>query len=395
MADPAHGAARALRTALASAALAVLALPAPVRAAVETHVSGSVYVDYWGITDIALFGEPKPGAGAIAARTPSGLTYEASLKIEVDVHEDVSFSAKACAGCHGIELQHIHVEYMPSPRFNVQAGRLTLPFGEYSNRIEQAGHRTVSAPLIYDMGRMAYGERSAMNLGVIPLPYVDNGVLIYGQFFIAGVIQTWYGLYAAGGFKGANDFDFTAMRALPYYDNNRQPAVGGRLAFTYASGAGALLGDSSVGGSFTAGRYDKAGELGYLVWGADATVRVWRLLVRGEYAERKTDLNPDAAGYRYQLVDPWFRKRGWYAELEHPLVSWLGMVYRYEELRRTGVPPPGAQAQLSVDSTIRRYTLGAMIVPVSAMFLKLNGEYCDATDFPAFLSFHAGVGGSF
>lgn len=395
MADPARDLARALRAGLAGAALAALALPGAAGAGAETHVSGSVYVDDWWIAGVAPWGAARPEAGPVIAHAQSGITYEASLKLDVDVHDEVSFSIKACAACHGIELQHVYAEYTPSNRFNVQAGRLTVPFGEYSNRIDQSGHRTSSAPLIYDMGRMAYGERSAMNLGVVPAPYVDNGVMLYGQVFFAKVIQTWYGLYAVGGFKGSNDFDFTAMRAPPYSDNNRRPAVGGRLALTYAADAGAFVGDSSVGGSFTAGRYDKAGKLGYAIWGVDATLRLWRLLLRGEYAERRTDLNPDAIGYRYQLVDAWFRKRGWYAELEHPVVSWLGMVYRYEELRRTGVPVPGSVASLSADSAIRRATVGAMVVPVGATYVKLSGEYAEATDFPAFLSVHLGVGGAF
>ena len=53
-----------------------------------------------------------------------------------------------------------------------------MPFGEYANRVDPSGHKTASAPLIYDMGRMAYGDKNAMNLGVIPQPYSDTGALV-------------------------------------------------------------------------------------------------------------------------------------------------------------------------------------------------------------------------
>ncbi len=377
-------------------ALAALALPDPARAGPPASVSGSVYLDYWGITDWALVpGHERPDAQALAARTPSGLTAEASLKVNVDIHDELSFAAKACISCHGVEFEHAALDYMPSARFNVQAGRIAVPFGEYANRVDPSGHRTASAPLVYDMGRMAYGERSAMNLGVVPMPYVDTGVLVYGQFFVAQTVQVWYGAYGVAGFKGANDFDFISMRSLPYGDNNRLPAGGLRVALTYASDPGALIGDTSLGASFTTGRYDKAGKLGYRIWGADATLRVWRLLLRGEYVERKTDVNPDAPGYRFEVVDPWFRKSGWYVELEHPLGSSVGMVYRVDQLARSGVPLPSSQAALSTDGRIRRYTVGAVVAPAPAIYAKLSFEYWEPTDFPAFESFHVGLGGSF
>jgi hypothetical protein len=395
MTDAAPLSPRLLRAALAVAALAALASPERGAAGISTNVSGSVYVDYWGVTGAALPGNPRPDASAISGRIPDGVTYEASIKIGAEIHDDLSFSAKACAGCHGIDVEHVFLEYMPSAKFNVQAGRLALPFGEHSQRVDQSGHRATSAPMIYDMGRMPYAERTAFNMGVIPLPYVDNGVMVYGQFFIGHRVQTWYGAYAVGGFKGANDVDFIAMRSQPFIDNNRVPALGGRVALTWAADAGDFIGDSSLGASGVAGRYDKDGKYAYAVWGADAALRIWRLTLRGEYAERRTDLNPDAPGYGYQVVDPWFLKRGWYAELEHPIGGAVGMVYRYDELRRVGVPLPGSQAGLSPDSRMRRFTAGAMIVPVAATFVKLSAEYCDATDFQSFLSFHLGMGGGF
>jgi hypothetical protein len=258
--------------------------------------------------------------------------------------------------------------------------------------VDQSGHKTVSAPLIYDMGRMAYGEKSAMNLGVLPLPYTDTGILVYGQRFL-GPVQAWYGFYGVAGFRGGNDFDFTAMRSLYYSDPNRVPSGGARLVLTYASNPGSFLGDTSLGGSFTSGRYDRDGTLKYVVWGLDASMQLGKTTLRGEYAHRRTDLSPKAS-YPYELVDPWFRKDGWYVEAERPLGSNLGVVYRYDTLNREGVPLPGA-TELTPHSSIVRHTAGIVYSPASSIFVKISWEYWLTSDFPDFHSAHFGVGGAF
>lgn len=365
------------------AALAALALAATAaRAGDNTMVSGSVYVDSWSVQEETA-----------RARSPDGVTPEAALKVQVDVNDDLAFSAKACIMCHGVELEHAYLDWMPSNAFNVQAGRLLVPFGEFSQRLDPSGHATVSAPLIFDMGRMAFGERNTMNLGVVPLPYTDTGVMVYGVKWF-GPIQSWYGVYGVGGMRGSNDMDWKAMRAAPYGDNNQDPAYGARLALTYSGDTDAFVGDVSVGGSFTSGTYDRLGKLEYVAWGVDASMKLGPFTMRGEYASRRTDLDP-AARYRFELVDPWFQKDGFYGELEHPLGGHLKVVYRYDELRRTGVPLPGAPEQLSTDSRIVRYTGGVVITPAASLFLKVSWEYWEPTDFEKFHSIHAGFGGAF
>ncbi len=349
----------------------------------SAQVSGSVFVDDWIVPD-----------QAVRQRAPTGIVPEAAVKIGVDITDELSFSVKLCASCHGVEFEHINLDWMPSEYFNVQVGRMAIPFGEYASRIDPSGHKTSDAPLIFDMGRMAYGERSAMNLGVVPLPYVDSGVMIYGQAFPLPKLKAWYGGYVTMGMRGANDLDWIAMRSSPYRDNNGVPAVGGRLALSLITEPGATLKDLGVGASITGGRYDPNAQLGYLAWGVNAMTRVWILTLRGEYAYRRTDLDPTQS-YAYALVDGWFQKDGWYAELEHPVTGWLSAVYRADQLRRNGAQLPGSQANLSTASRITRYTGGLMLVPASALFAKVSYEYWQSKDFPSFSSVHVGFGGAF
>jgi hypothetical protein len=222
---------------------------------------------------------------------------------------------------------------------------------------------------------------------------VDTGALVYGVRWL-GKIQAWYGAYGVAGLRGANDIDWMALRSIPYNDNNSEPAYGGRIALTYASDGG-LLGDTSIGGSYTAGKYDRDAQLGYDLWGADATFRLWKLVLRGEYARRTTDLDPDATGYPFALQDGFFVKEGFYAELEHPLGKYLNVVYRYEELARRGTPLPGAPAAMTADSRFARYTGGLAVTPAAGLIMKLSWEYWDTSDFGKFHTYHAGIGGAF
>jgi hypothetical protein len=382
---PCRRSVRTSRLAVAALSAAALVGAGTASAGSNSSFSGTAYVDYWGMSSRAM-----------AKRSPSGMTIDAMVKLGVDVNDDLTFSAKACFSCHGIEFDNVMLDWMPSTKFNVQAGRVPIPFGEFSNRVDPSGHKTVSAPLIYDMGRMVYGEKSAMNLGVIPLPYTDTGAMFYGQFFPVESLQVWWGAYAMAGMRGGNDLDFVATRSIYYTDNNRVPAGGGRVVMTYASEGKSFIGDISVGGSVTAGRYDRDARLGYLAWGADATIQLGRANLRGEYAQRQTDLDPDAT-YPFVLVDPWITKEGYYGELEFPMPlvdRWVAGVVRYDELRRRGTPL-SASSSISADSTIQRYTAGLMITPAPSLYVKVGYEYWTSTDFDPLHSAHLGLGGSF
>ncbi|HEX9241000.1 MAG TPA: hypothetical protein VF875_01025 [Anaeromyxobacter sp.] len=376
------------RAAVAVAALVVVgALLAPaVAPAIEGLIfSGSVFVDQWGF----------PQEGDPSKSSAQGLAPMASMKVGGDVNDNLSFSAKACISCHGMDFEHISLDYQPRTWFNVQAGRIAVPFGDFSNRVDPTSYRAGSQPLIFDMGRMAYGSRSAMNLGVLPMPYVDTGAMVYGVRWLGSRIQGWYGAYGVSGLRGSNDIDWMAMHSAPYGDNNGKPSYGGRVTFSYASDAGDFIGDWSLGGSYLGGTYDKSGKLRYEVWGADATFRLSGLILRGEYASRKTDLDPAATGYPYALVDPFFTKSGFYAEAEHPLGKYLNVVYRYDWMDRRGTPLPGSPPQMTDQSLYKRYTIGAAITPAQNTVVKVSYEYWDTSDFGKFPTYHAGIGGAF
>jgi hypothetical protein len=351
----------------------------------DVSISGSAYVDWWVLSD------KTARASALSGPTP-----EIAVKLEADVHENLSFTAKACFGCHGLEVDRAYLEYTPKSWFNLQAGRVVVPFGDFSVRYDPANHRTASKPLPFEMGRMPYFQRSVYNLGVVPAPYVDTGVVVYGQTWPTQTVQLWYAGYAIGGLRGENDIDYSSMHTPFYVDNNRTPSGGARAVLTWSSdNAGAVLRDVSFGLSGMHGRYNRGLSRAYTTAGADLSVRLGPATVRGEAAFSRFDIDPSAPGYRYEVIDPFVDKSGFYVEVEHPLGDRLFVVYRFDGLRRAGVPLPGSDVALSPDSRVLRYTQGAQVAISDALFAKLTYEHWWLVEFPDFDSGHLGVGGTF
>jgi hypothetical protein len=367
------------------AVLALSALLATPALGASVNFSGTAYVDNWYAS--------SPSAAKASA---TGITPEASVKMEVDVHEKLSFTVRVCYSCHGLEVDRAHVDFTPSTAFNIQAGRVGVPFGEMSVRYDPTSHRSVSKPLIYDMGRMGYYGRSGFNLGVVSQPYVDSGVVIYGQVWPADFIQLWYGAYVVSGMRGQNDLDYIAMRTTPYLDNNHEPAGGGRLSLTFSSQEpGAIFKDLSLGGSAMYGHYDPDRKRYYAAFGADASLRFYIFTLRSEAAFMRLQINPDQSLYRFQLIDDFIDKEGYFVELEHPVGRRLALLYRWDTLYRKGMPMPGADPRLSSDSHMLRYTQALQVSLADSMYLKGSYEYCMMNDFPNFHSVHVGIGGSF
>ncbi len=351
----------------------------------EVKASGSAYFDYWALSS------ERAQAASIA-----GVTPEMAIKIEAEAHEKLSFSGRICFGCHGLEVDRAHVDFTPFEQLNFQAGRIGVPFGDFALRYEPTSRHTVSNPLIFEMGRMSYYQKSGFNLGVVPQPYVDTGVVVYGQFPLSESLALWYGAYGVAGFKGNNDFDYQSMRTPFYTDNNRFPSWGGRTKLSYtAQDPSSTLRSATFGLSAMHGRYDPNHTRDYTALGIDATTQLGSVTIRAEVAFLRLNIDPRAAGYRYQVLDPYIEKGGAYLEVEHPLLKRLILVYRADALRRVGIPLPESDARLSPDSWILRYTQAVQVELAYGTYLKAEYQFSWMNDFPMFHSVHGGLGGAF
>jgi hypothetical protein len=363
------------------ALLSVVSLAAlPLARGQERNFAGSVQGAYLYVHDQG--GEPG------RRRAFDGFTTEMSAKLAVDFGERVSTAIKMCYGCHGFEVGMAFADINAFDELRFRVGRFSPSFGEFQLRHDPANHRTVDKPLPYDMGRMIRGQE--WNWGVLPSPYVDQGLEVNGTHWFGYTFQLDYAAYAVSGLRGTNDgldIDFIQTRnaAFYYVDNNSRPAAGGRLAGTldFSDSETSL----TLGLSGMWGWYDPDHKLSYTIAGADAYLRVKKFELRAEYLIRRTEMNlGDSPETRFKYApgsdgkfDRYFLKDGWYVEALYPVYKGVELVGRFDGLRRMGNVP--STSALRDKSAVFRYTLGTDITVGYGVRVKLSGEYYDFSDF--------------
>ncbi|MET0343390.1 MAG: hypothetical protein ABW252_20435 [Polyangiales bacterium] len=321
-------------------------------------------------------------------RSLDGFVTEMSVKVAVDFSDHISTNVKVCFGCHGFELGMAYVDLTVSDALRFRVGRFSPSFGEFQLRHDPANHRTVSKPLPYDMGRMV--RLREWNLGVLPSPYVDNGIEVAGTHWFGTMLQVDYAAYAVGGLRGDNDaldVDFIQQRsgAFYYLDNNSRPAFGGRLSATVDLSDHDLT--YTFGTSGMMGWYDPNHELSYVLGGVDLYARIKRVEVRAEYLLRRTEmsLGPDPASrFKYGpgtngKYDRYALKDGFYVEAIVPVAPRFELVGRFDGLRRFGNVV--ATSAMRKESAVLRYTFGGDVSVGYGVRIKLYGEYYDFSDF--------------
>jgi hypothetical protein len=379
-----------LRT-LTGAAFAVAAAvgwaPGLVRSQ-DHNFAGSIQTNYLWV----------PSDDEARDQTFDGFTNELSLKVAVDLTDQISANVKLCHGCHGVEIDMAFADLRVFDELNFRVGRFNPSFGDFPLRHDPANHRTADKPLPYDMGRML--RLREFNLGVLPSPYVDQGAEINGTHWFGEAAQLDYAAYIVGGLRSGQDdvdLDFIQSRSSYYVDNNSEPAVGGRLAVTFDIGESVLC---TLGSSFMTGHQDPKRERSYMIGGVDFYARLGSVDIRAEYLLRRTEMPVTDADARYRygpgedgVYDDFFLKDGFYVEANVPLSTRLELVGRFDGLRRIGNVP--VNVPLRKESSVLRYTGGINIVFDASVRLKLSAEYYDFSDFDDDIGINSGVVAAF
>ena len=356
---------------------------------VERNFAGSIQLDYMAI--------PSESIGRKIALDSA--TAEASLKVTQDFGDRMSASVKLCIACHGVEVGMAFFDLRVADELSFRVGRFTPQFGAFPLRHDPANHRTSDKPLPYDMGRML--RTNDWNMGILPSPWVDNGIELSGAHFFSDTVQLDYAAYAVGGPRSANDpvdFEYKLSRSGEsyYLDNNSRPSVGARVALNVVSDSTTITGGASV----MAGTYDPENKLRYTIAGADLMIQISRIFLRAEYLMRRTEMSlgtDPAARFKYGpgkdgTFDPNFLKQGFYAELEVPIVDRVDGIVRWDGLRRQGNVV--RTSALRSDSALLRYTAGASYRIRGATRIKLSGELYDFSDFQDEIAIHLALTGA-
>jgi hypothetical protein len=356
---------------------------------IERNFAGSIQLDYMAI--------PTESVGRKISLDAA--TVEVSLKVTQDFGDQMSASVKLCVACHGVEVGTAFFDLRVADELSFRVGRFTPQFGAFPVRHDPANHRTSDKPLPYDMGRML--RTTDWNMGILPSPWVDNGVELSGTHFFSEAVQFDYAAYAVAGPRSANDavdFDYKLSRSGEsyYVDNNSRPSVGARAAFNVIHGATTITGGLSA----MAGTYDPENKLNFAVVGADLLVQISRIFLRAEYLVRRTEMSlgtDPSLRFKYGpgkngTYDPYFLKHGFYAELELPLGDRIDAIVRWDGLRRQGNVV--RTSELRSDSALLRYTAGGSYRLQGATRIKLSGELYDFSDFQDEIAIHLALTGA-
>jgi hypothetical protein len=255
-------------------------------------------------------------------------------------------------------------------KVNVDAGRFIVPFGAFSAQVNPGVYRTVSTPLIFNMGQRV--QQANIGDPVLPMPYADQGALINGSLPIGERLNATLDTYIVNGLRGnSTGIDFYQSRN--YVDNNKEPAVGGRMTF---GGQWVRFGSSLTAGRFNddTGSGPHAQGLYYKIYGIDVTARYKDFArFQFEYAQRDSDRVVALPG----LLISRERVGGLYFEGEvrlfkKPRISFL---MRYDMLNRDSLRPPPGSILTVGDFSVTRTTYGLNTTLAGGSLLMLNLEH--------------------
>ncbi len=301
----------------------------------------------------------------------------------------VSGRATACITCHGVQEPGLISRIEPveaavrvdlskwldkiehGMKGSVDAGRFIVPFGAFSAQSDPSLYRTVSTPLIFNMGQRLFNQD--IGFPVLPMPYADEGINLnlavpLWDCCCTGPVTLTTDTYLVNGLQGgANGVDFFQSRDL--LDNNNRVAGGAR----------ATVGNPYVraGASWTSGRLDLPSDpqgLNYTIFGFDVQAHYKRLIrLQFEYARRDSDRLGLLATGTERILDAIY---GYYVEAEAR--PWdkchVSFLVRYDSQTTNSPLPPPTSTLDHGHFNVERVTLGINIELWHQSLLMFNYE---------------------
>jgi hypothetical protein len=304
----------------------------------------------------------------------------------------VSARVTVCIACHGVQegaflsrvdiveaavrvdLSQFLEPCLHGLKGGIDAGRFVVPFGAFSSQTNPGVYRTVSTPLIFNMGQRIFNQD--LGVSVLPMPFADEGIDLNFDIPVCNLgtspITATLDGYLINGLSGSSTgIDFLQSRDL--LDNNNRVAGGTRLTV-----GGPYV---RAGASYMAGRFDATtdpsvpmGPLNYQIYGFDLQARYKRLFrCQFEYARRDSD----RVGFLGNGTTVFSEKvDGFYLEMEAR--PWedchVSFLARYDLQSRSSPLPPPVSSLPSGSFNVERLTLGINIELWHQSLLMFNYE---------------------
>jgi hypothetical protein len=291
----------------------------------------------------------------------------------------VSARVTVCVSCHGVQeqtflnrvdlveaavrldLSQFVEPYCRGMKASIDAGRFVVPFGAFSSQTNPGLYRTVSTPLIFNMGQRVFNQD--LGVPVLPMPYSNTGIDFNLDVPLGncgtGPITVSIDNYLINGLAGSsNGVDWLQSRDL--LDNNNRVGYGARVS----------VGDPYIrlGASYMSGRFDSPsdpsvpnGPLDYRIYGFDVQAHYKRLFrCQVEYARRDSD----RVGTQANGTDVFSeRVNGYYLEAE--VRPWeecrVSLLARQDFLRTNSELPPPVSTLPTGTFNVERFTVGINI----------------------------------
>ncbi len=324
-------------------------------------------------TDLSALLAPP---GARDTLPEEGIAGEYSVRAHLELDRRLSITVRSCVGCHGIEVESVYADLALADGLALRAGRIPVPFGGLSRRTSPAQAESSSRPLPWIMGGMV--RRREFNMGIVPAPFVDNGVALQLDQTLRSLHVTLETALVRG-LKGASpDINFISSR--DFEDMNGEPAGAARLTAT--------IGTLTLGISGSAGHYDAESALAYRMAAADFHLRLGDANLRLEFAGRQTEYEEPARG---GVSERW----SYVVQADMPLDARVRAFVLHDMLRvegiRLGAGGPTTVPSLGTtddENSIFRTAMGLVLNVRAGVQVKASAEYWDLTDFEDTWVFH-------
>ncbi|HVJ69837.1 MAG TPA: hypothetical protein VM510_17800, partial [Caulifigura sp.] len=349
-------------------------------------------------SDVSVFGTISPTLRTLAGDLQNGGFFpDAWLGVNWQPKGlPISAKATACISCHNesdegflsrlelvnavlkLDIGQMVRDKKPCPacaqwEANVEAGRFVVPFGAFASQVNPGVYRTVSRPLMFNMGQRVFDEQ--LGDPVLPMPYSDEGANFNISVPVFDDITATMDAYVVNGLQG-DDSGISFDLSRDYVDNNRTPAVGGR----WTIGNNMLrLGSSLMSGRFNGPEGTGPGgrAMQYSLIGADATFRyqdIFRL--QAEFAQRNTDNFVNQPGMLFGTD----KVNGAYVEGELWVTRPLSLLLRWDLQNQNYAARAAGSDIISPKFSVQRWTCGINYNIAANSLLMFNIEHWKLPD---------------
>ncbi len=214
----------------------------------------------------------------------SDVSDRVKFATEIEFEHGGTNTTGGVAGKKGeLKIEFATIDFLMTDWLNYRAGIILSPLGKYN--------------LVHDSPLQDLTARPMVNRRIIPTTLSESGMGFFGTFYPTELSKVDYEIYAVNGFQAEEDGDIVgsglsfirSSRGSQKHDNNRNPAIVGRLAVSPFLGL-------EIGLSFHTGNIDQYSSNRMTIKAIDWTYQKGAFELVGEYAHASIERDGQTDG---------------------------------------------------------------------------------------------------